>query len=75
MEKTRKLGSKMAWHVIGILILMMLVFGLIVSFIGYRCIISAFENEYSSVTYHMADSATSYVNGDHIDDYLAGKEQ
>ncbi len=64
----------MAWHVIGILILMMLVFGLIVSFIGYRCIISAFENEYSSVTYHMADSATSYVNGDHIDDYLAGKE-
>ena len=74
MKFYKKPGSGMAWHVIGVLTAMILIFGLIVSFIGYRCIVSAFEKEYTSVTYHMADSATLYVNGDHIDEYLAGSE-
>ena len=61
-------------NLIGGLVSLILIFGLIVCFIGYRCIVFAFENEYSNVTYHMADSVTPFVKGDHIDDYLAGKE-
>ncbi len=45
-------------NLIGGLVSLILVFGLVVSFIGYRCIVFAFENEYSNVTYHMADSVT-----------------
>lgn len=70
----KKFRSNMSMNLIGGLISLILVFGLVVSFIGYRCIVFAFENEYSSVTYHMADSATSFVNGDHLDDYLEGRE-
>lgn len=64
----------MSMNVIGGLILLVLLFGLIVCIIGYRSFVDAFMNEYSSVTYHMADSAAAFVNGDHIDDYLAGEE-
>ena len=70
----KRMRSNMSMNLIGGLVSLILVFGLIVCFIGYRCIISAFENEYSSVTYHMADSVTAFVNGDHIDDYLEGRE-
>ena len=74
-KKTDVLRSNMAVNVIGGLILLMLLFGVIVCVIGKRCIVSAFKNEYSTVTYHMADAATVAVNGDHIDRYLAGEEQ
>ncbi|MBQ5955539.1 MAG: PP2C family protein-serine/threonine phosphatase [Firmicutes bacterium] len=69
-----KFRSNMSMNLIGGLVSLILIFGLIVCFIGYRCIVFAFENEYSNVTYHMADSVTPFVKGDHIDDYLAGKE-
>ena len=70
----KKIRSNMSVNLIGGLVVLILVFGLIVYFIGYRCIVSAFASEYSSVTYHMADAAALYVNGDHIDEYLAGEE-
>ena len=69
-----KFRSNMSMNLIGGLVSLILIFGIIVSFIGYRSIIFAFENEYSNVTYHMADSVTPFVNGDHIDDYREGKE-
>ena len=65
----------MSMHVIGGLTALLLLFGLIICFIGNRCIVSAFKNEYATVTHHMADSEAVYVNGDHIDDYLEGREQ
>ena len=70
----KKFRSNMSMNLIGGLVSLILIFGIIVSFIGYRSIVFAFENEYSNVTYHMADSVTPFVNGDHIDDYLEGKE-
>lgn len=54
---------------------MLLLFGLVVCIIGNVCFVTAFKNEYSNVTYHMADSASMFVNGDHIDEYLDGKEK
>ena len=65
----------MSMNVIGGLVGLLLLFGLIVCVIGNNCFFDAFKNEYSSVTYHMAEMAAVYVNGDHIDEYLAGEEQ
>ncbi len=70
----RKVRSSMSMNVIGGLVSLVSLFGLIVCIIGNRSFVSAFKNEYSSVTYHMAETAAIFVNGDHIDDYRAGGE-
>ena len=75
MSFFKKLRSDMSVNVIGGLLFLVLLFGIIVCLIGYRSFVDAFMNEYSSVTYHMAESAGAFVNGDHIDEYLAGEEK
>lgn len=75
MKKRIKLRSGMSMSVIGGLVGLMLIFGFIVCFIGNTCLVNAFKNEYSTVTYHMADSAAVFVNGNHIDNYLNGKDK
>lgn len=70
-----KARTNMSLNLIGTLVILMLVFGLIVCYIGNACFVNAFTDEYASVTYHMADSASMFVNGDHIDDYLAGERR
>ena len=74
MKKLRKLRSNMRVNVISGLIAMMLLAAVIVSIIGYNSITSAFKYEYTTITHHMADEAAIFVNGDHIDQYLAGEE-
>ena len=49
-------------------------FGLIVSTIGFISFTRAFEEEYAVSTYHMADTASVLVNGDHLEDYLDGSD-
>ena len=75
MSLKEKMRHSMSLNVIGSLVGLMLIFGLAVAIIGYRCIVDAFKNEYSTVTYHMADSAAAYVNGDLIDEFLQGREK
>ena len=75
MNKLQKMRSNMSVNVIGGIIALLLLFGIIVCIIGSCCIVKAFKNEYAAVTYHMADAAAVFVNGDHIDSYLAGEEQ
>ena len=66
--------SNMRASIIGGLVGMILLLSVIICFIGNRCIVNAFKNEYATVTHHMAESAAVFVNGDHIDQYLAGEE-
>ncbi|MBQ3405335.1 MAG: PP2C family protein-serine/threonine phosphatase, partial [Oscillospiraceae bacterium] len=40
--------------------------------LGVVSFTNAFKKEYSTTTYHMADTATILVNGDHLEDYLQG---
>ena len=70
----KRLRSSMAVNIIGAIVILLALFGLIVSLIGFLNFNSAFEREYSVSTYHMADTATLLINGDHLDDYLAGNE-
>ena len=76
-EKTnifKWMRSNMRLNVIGSLVALISFFGLIVSLISYFSFDNAFRKEYATVTFHMADSATVYVNGDHLDEYLAEDE-
>ena len=75
MKKLRELNSNLAFHLIGSMIGLLILFGLIVSTIGYISFARAFRSEYTTTTYHMANTAAALVNGDHLDDYLAGEEE
>lgn len=70
----RTLRSSMAANVIGAIILLLVICGLLVSSIGMASFSTAFKNEYATSTYHMADTATALINGDHLEDYLDGLE-
>lgn len=74
MKVIKKIRSSMSVSIIGGIILLVVIFGLIVSGIGYISFTNAFKKEYSISTYHMADTATTLINGDHVDAYLAGGE-
>ncbi len=74
MNKTgQRLRSSLAANVIGVIILALLLFGLIVTALVFQTFSDSFEKEFSTSSYYMADTATVMVNGDHIDDYLAGE--
>ena len=64
----------MAANVIGVIIAAILLFGGIVTAVFWRCFSESFEEEFSESSYHMADTASVLVDGDHIDEYLAGEE-
>lgn len=73
MKNLRKLISGLAFHIIGAIVALLIVFGAIVSTIGYFSFTNAFKKEYATSTYHMADTATALVNGDRLEAYLTGE--
>ena len=74
MEKLDRLRSSMAFNIIGAMVFLLVVFGFIVSTLGYTSITDSLKREYADSTYHMADTAATLINGDHLDDYLNGNE-
>ena len=74
MKKRYKIHSSMAVSLIAAIVVLLVVFGLIVSAFGYASFTRAFKKEYEATTYHIARTAASMVNGDHLDLYLAGEE-
>ena len=63
----------MTLNIIGAVIFLLAFFGVIVSILGFISFSRAFKSEYSTSTYHMADTATTLINGDHLEDYLDGE--
>jgi sigma-B regulation protein RsbU (phosphoserine phosphatase) len=63
----------MTVNIIGTAVLLLVVLGVIVSIIGLVNYTDAFKKEYTTTTYHMADTAAMLVNGNHLEDYLAGR--
>ena len=72
--KDRKPGSSMAFRLIGSIVLLLVVFGIVVSSLGFLIFTNSIVEEYTGSTYRMADTATALVNGNHLDAYLAGEE-
>ena len=74
MKIIKQSQTNMSVNIIGTIIIILFMFGTIVSAIGYVSFTISFENEYSETTYHMADTATSLLNGDMLDDFLRNGE-
>ena len=74
MKKFKKWRSNLAFNIIGFIVVLMVLFGLIVGVVGYAGFTEAFQKEYAESTYHMADTATTLINGDHLDLYLSNGE-
>ena len=73
MERKQKLRSGMALHIIGAIVLLLLIFGMGMSALGYLGFTDAFDREYAETSYHIANTATALVNGDHVYDYQTGE--
>ncbi|MBQ7739895.1 MAG: PP2C family protein-serine/threonine phosphatase [Eubacterium sp.] len=69
--KLAKMRTSLATNIIGSIVLLMLIFSIIVSTIGYVSFTNAFKREYADTTYHIADTAATLVIADNIDRYLA----
>ena len=73
-RKPHKSRAGLAVNLIGATVLLLIVFGVIVSSIGLFSFSDAFKREYSTSTYHMADTAATLINGDHLEAYFEGEE-
>ncbi len=65
--------SSMAANIIGSILLLVVVFGLASITAGFASFTEAFKKEASTTTFHMADTAAMLVDGDYLEDYLAGE--
>ena len=71
----QKMSASLALNIIGGIIVLLVIFALISSIYGFVAFTRAFKKEYSTTTYHMADTATILVNGDNLDSYVQGKRK
>ena len=75
IKRLKALRYNMAFNITAVIVLLLAAFGIVVSVVGILKFSDAFDAEYSNTTYHIADTAASLVNGDHIDEYLAGEQE
>lgn len=70
MKKIKELRKNLAFNVIGAIVIMLIVFSIIVSIIGYMSFTNSFKKEYDETTYHMTRTATNLIDPNRIDYYL-----
>ena len=73
MRFIKSLRNSLSFNIISSLIILLVVFSWIVTIIGYISFSKSLEKEYDEVTYGIAQTAATLVNGDHIDAYLNGQ--
>ena len=71
----RKPRSSMAFRIIGSIVLLLAVFGMVVSSLGFLVFSDSVVKQYSNTTYRIAKTATALIRGDHLEGYLAETEQ
>lgn len=74
MNKFNRIRKSLSFNIISATAVLLLVFGIVISAIGYISFTNTLKKEYETTTYHMATTATSLVEGDLIDDYLNDEE-
>ena len=71
----RKLRSSIVFKSISGIVILLLVFTVIVSVIGYLEFTDALMEQYAEGTFYTADTAALNVNADHLQSYLEGGDQ
>lgn len=70
MLKIRKVVSSLAFHIIGGIVCLLLVYNLIVQTIGYLQFTESLTNEYNDSAFRTAETAVTLVDGNKIEEYL-----
>jgi len=71
MKAVKKLRSNLVFIIVSSIVVVLLLFSTIVSLIGFFIFSDTIKSVYANTTYHMALTATTLVNGNNIDTYLA----
>ena len=58
MKKTESLRGNLAFNIIGAIVLVLMLFGVLVSFLGFANFTEAFKREYEGSTYRWSTSST-----------------
>ena len=74
-NKITQSRSDMEFNITAAIVVLLAVFAIAVSTIGAINFANSFKRENSTTTYHIADTASILVNGDHVETYLNGGEQ
>ena len=69
-----RLRSSLTFNIIGGVVAMILIIGVVISIFSLISFMKVFKEEYANTTYHMAETAKTIVNGNHLDEYLRGEE-
>ena len=74
ISRLDRFRSDMTLNIIGVLVFLLTLLAAIIGAISLFSFNSSYLREYSTSTYHMADTATTLVNGDNLSDYLEGEK-
>lgn len=72
-DMQEKIRTSMEYSIIIAIMVLLAIFGVVSSIFGYITVSESFIKEYSTTTYHMADTSASVVTGDNIHSYLEGE--
>lgn len=75
MSKVKKFTSSFSFNIISAIVLLLLIFSLIISSIGYASFTDTLKKEYKVTTYHMTNAAKSLIDAEQVDNYLDGKNK
>lgn len=67
----KKMRGSLSFNIISAMVILLIVFSAVVSLIGYYSFKNSLEDVYIRNTYNICDVVESFVQGDHIDQYLA----
>ena len=68
--KVLRFRRSLSGNIISAIILLIMIFSVIVSIIGYMSFTETLKREYLDMAYRSAETATALVDGDRIDDYI-----
>ena len=70
MKNVRKFSSSLAFHIIGSIVSLLLIYNLTAQTIGYFQYTESLTYDYNDSSFRTAETAVTLVNGDKIDEYL-----
>ena len=73
-KPSRRIYFNLSAVIIGVVVVLLVIYSIIITTLGYYAFNDSYTKEVTETTYYMADTATSLINADHIDDYLDGNE-
>ena len=73
-SRIARVFKSLSFNAICMIVIMLIMLSSLLTIIGVENFSRSFKREYAQTTYYMARTAADLVNGDHLEQYLAGEE-